>query len=127
MIDLRTTDRDKTRNTTKELLAHAAAVAVRMAFPIPTDPDLLLNRKDIAAALTAAGYRVTESTLATKASRGGGPMFRRFGSRPLYRWSDALAWARGRLGPPLRNTSEGKVDASKGVRQDRHPLHVPAE
>jgi hypothetical protein len=97
-----------------------------MTVPVFPDPDALMTRDQIAAELTKAGFPVRAKTLATKATRGGGPMFRRFGSRPLYRWSDALAWAQGRLGPPLRNTSEGHVDASN-VRQDRHPLHVPAE
>jgi hypothetical protein len=101
----------------EELLAHASAVALRMAFPIPTDPDTLLNRRDTAAALTAAGYETAPSTLATTASRGGGPPFRRFGPKPLYRWGDALAWAEGRLGPLSRNTSEAGGDASLDVRQ----------
>ena len=112
MIDLETPEGDNHHNAAKEALAHAAAFTVRMAFPIPTDADSLLNRRDTAAALTAAGYKVTAATLATKASRRGGPVFRRFGSRPLYRWSDALAWAEGRLGPPVTNTSEGSVGPS---------------
>ena len=32
-----------------------------------------------------------EATLATKATRGGGPPFQKFGSRALYRWADASA------------------------------------
>ena len=32
-------------------------------------------------------------TLATKASRGGGPPYRLFGRKPLYRWGDGLDWA----------------------------------
>ena len=43
--------------------------------------------------LTEAGFPVTEATLATKATRGGGPPFQKFGSRALYRWADALLWA----------------------------------
>lgn len=45
-------------------------------------------------------------TLSTKASRGGGPPYYKFGSRALYRWADALAWAEARLGPPRCSTSE---------------------
>ena len=56
---------------------------------IPADPDVLLTRKAAALALTEAGFPVSAATLATKAVRGHGPAFRKFGPRPLYRWSDA--------------------------------------
>lgn len=69
-------------------------------------PDTLLRRRSLAEALASAGFPVTESTLATKASRGGGPPFRRFGLVPLYRWQDALDWAEGRLSPPVTSTAE---------------------
>jgi hypothetical protein len=73
------------------------------------DEDALLGRADVAKALTAAGFPVSPATLATKATRGGGPRYRLFGRRPLYRWGDALEWARGRLSEPVSNTSEAKV------------------
>jgi hypothetical protein len=72
----------------------------------PGTPDPLLTRDAVAAALTAAGFPVKAKTLATKASRGGGPPYRLFGVRPLYRWRAALAWAEGRLSAPRRSTSE---------------------
>jgi hypothetical protein len=77
---------------------------------IPTNQDALLRRKQVADALTEAGYPVTRATLATKATRGGGPPFRLFGRTPLYRWADALRWAEGRLTPPRRSTSEADVE-----------------
>ena len=70
------------------------------------ESDALLTRDQAAAALTAAGFPVKAKTLATKATRGGGPPFQRFGSRPLYRWADALGWAQSRLSPPIGSTSE---------------------
>jgi hypothetical protein len=73
---------------------------------VPENPDARLTRNDIAAALTAAGFPIRPATLATKATRGGGPPFQRFGSRPLYRWADALRWAESRLSPPISTTSE---------------------
>lgn len=73
---------------------------------VPTDPDALLTRDALAAALTARGYPVSVATLATKASRGGGPVFRRFGQRPLYRWCEAVEWAESKLGKPQRSTSD---------------------
>jgi len=71
------------------------------------NPDALLTREQTSEALKEAGYPVEPSTLATKASRGGGPSFHKFGARVLYRWGDALAWARSRLSASRRNTSEG--------------------
>lgn len=73
---------------------------------IPTSPDTRLRRRETAEALTEAGFPITESTLATKACRGGGPPFRSFGRIPLYRWGDSLAWAESRLSAPRRSTSE---------------------
>ena len=73
---------------------------------IPDDRDALLTRKQGAAALTAAGYQTSAGTLSTKATRGGGPPFRHFGPRVLYRWGDLLDWAEGRLGPTVRTTAE---------------------
>jgi hypothetical protein len=73
------------------------------------DEDALLGRADAAKALTEAGFPVSPATLATKATRGGGPRYRLFGRRPLYRWGDALEWARGRLSQPVTNTSEAKI------------------
>jgi hypothetical protein len=71
-----------------------------------TNPDALLTRDNVSAALTEAGFPVKSTTLATKATRGGGPPYRLFGNKPLYRWGDALDWARSRLSAPIRSTSE---------------------
>jgi hypothetical protein len=73
---------------------------------IPDTPDSLLTRDRTAAALTEAGFPVKARTLATKATRGGGPPYRKFGLRVLYRWGDALAWAEGRLSAAYCSTSE---------------------
>ena len=75
-------------------------------MPIPDDPDALLTRKQAADALTARGYPTSDRTLSTKATRGGGPPFRKFGPRALYRWGDLLHWAEDRLSPPRQSTSE---------------------
>jgi hypothetical protein len=92
-----------------------------MTFPVPDNPDALLTRKATASALDASGFPVAEKTLATKATRGGGPPFRKFGPRPLYRWGDALDWAQSRLSPPMRSTSE--ADAAP---KDRPAAAEPA-
>lgn len=77
-----------------------------MPTSIPTNPDALLTRDQNAAALTEAGYPITTATLATKATRGGGPAYQLFGKKPLYRWGVSLAWAQSRLSAPRRSTSE---------------------
>lgn len=81
---------------------------------VPENPDALLTRERTADALTAAGYPVATKTLATKATRGGGPPYSLFSGRALYRWGDALDWARSLTTPPRRSTSEG--DAQHGRR-----------
>jgi hypothetical protein len=83
-----------------------------MIMTIPNDPNARLTRSQTAAALTEAGFPVKSSTLATKATRGGGPAYQLFGQKPLYRWGDVLAWAKGRLTDPRRSTSES--DARSG-------------
>jgi hypothetical protein len=75
------------------------------------DPNELLRRKALAEALTEAGFPTASATLATKATRGGGPPFRLYGRIPLYRWGDALEWAESRLSKPRWSTSEGDVAA----------------
>jgi hypothetical protein len=73
---------------------------------IPNDCDTLLSRDQAATTLREAGFPVSKATLATMASRGHGPIYRRFGPRALYRWGDLITWAEGRLSAPRRSTSE---------------------
>jgi hypothetical protein len=73
------------------------------------DNDTLLGRSDTARALSDAGFPDSPATLAKKATRGGGPRYRLFGRKPLYRWGDALEWARGRLSEPVTNSSEARA------------------
>jgi hypothetical protein len=79
---------------------------------IVQDLDVLLTRRQTAEALTAAGLPIKATTLATKATRGGGPPYQLFGARVLYRWGDALAWAHARLSAPGLSTSERDVRRS---------------
>jgi hypothetical protein len=78
----------------------------RFAMSFPLDPGALLLRKQTAEALTSAGYPTASATLATMATRGGGPPYRLFGRRAVYRLGDALDWAQSRLSAPRRSTSE---------------------
>src|SRR6516162_1590973 len=73
---------------------------------VPTDPDTLLTRSEFAAAITEAGFPTSPKTLASMATRGGGPPYQKFGPRALYRWGPGLAWAQSRLSPPISSTAE---------------------
>ena len=84
-----------------------------MPTPIPDDLDALLTRDATAAALTAAGYPISAKTLSGKATRGGGPPYSLFSGRALYRWGDALDWARSLTTPPRRSTSEADAHAGR--------------
>jgi hypothetical protein len=71
------------------------------------DPDTKLDRAQTASALSARGYKTAESTLASLATRGGGPPYAKFGgSHVLYRWGDSLGWAQKRLSAIVNSTSE---------------------
>jgi hypothetical protein len=88
-----------------------------VVLAVPDNPDALLTREATSAALKLAGFPVETKTLATKASRGGGPPYRLFGRKPLYRWGDALAWAQARLSPPICSTSELEGNSPRGLGQ----------
>ncbi len=73
---------------------------------VDINPEMLLTRDKAATALGERGYPVTKPALATLATRGGGPPYRRFGRRVLYRWGDLLSWAEEHCSTPRRSTSE---------------------
>lgn len=70
-----------------------------------TTPIALLTRRAAAELLTSKGFTTSPKTLAKLACIGGGPPFRRWGSRPVYDPDDLLAWATARLTPPKASTS----------------------
>ena len=71
--------------------ARAGRVATRVR-PMPIHPpdDALLTCDETAEALTRMGFRIKRATLATMATRGGGPDYSVFGRTPLYRWQTSL-------------------------------------
>jgi len=86
---------------------------------IPDSPDALLTRAQAAHALTTLGYPVAPSTLSTKACRGDGPPYRRFGRKPLYKWSDCLRWAEDKMTAPRRKSvHHGEASAGAAARPD---------
>lgn len=72
----------------------------------PISPDVLLRRKQLADALTQSGFPIAAASLATTATRGGGPPYQLFGRVALYRWGNAMQWAEARLSAPRCSTSE---------------------
>lgn len=72
-------------------------------------PDTRLSRRDTAEALTAAGYPISAATLASMATRGGGPEYVLFNGRVLYRFGDALDWAEARTSAPRATACEGRA------------------
>jgi hypothetical protein len=71
----------------------------------PTSP--LLRRDSAAAYLTDKwGIPTSPRTLAKQACVGGGPPFRKAGRVPLYADEDLDQYAREKIGPRVRSTSE---------------------
>jgi hypothetical protein len=54
--------------------------------------DAWLLRDRTATELNERGFKISPASLATKATRGGGPPFRIFGKSAVYRWGDVVAW-----------------------------------
>ena len=63
----------------------------------------VLTRTEAAKVLTESGFPTSPDTLASLASRGGGPPFRKYGRLPLYTTKDLLDWAETRMGPKMRS------------------------
>jgi hypothetical protein len=63
-----------------------------------------LSRVEAAEALSRAGYKISPCTLATLASRGGGPPYAKFGTKPIYTLAELLAWAEGRVSQPCKRS-----------------------
>jgi hypothetical protein len=68
-------------------------------------PDSKLTRVQLAEALTNAGFPTSPATLATKATRGGGPPYQYWGPKPIYTWAPSLEWAERRLSALVESTS----------------------
>src|SRR5262249_13292933 len=81
----------------------ASAASTSVSDPSANE---FLMRIPLAEKLRKVGFPITAKTLATMATRGGGPPYYKFGPRVLYRWSDALRWAQNRLSAARASTSE---------------------
>ena len=64
------------------------------------------DRREAAEYLTERGLKISRNTLQKMATVGGGPKYRRFGTRAVYTDADLDAWASAKLSAPRRSTSE---------------------
>src|SRR5262249_56961612 len=71
--------------------------------------DTRLTRRQAAKALTDCGVPLSEKTLSTKASRGGGPPYQLFGKIAIYTWRTLVAWALAEMREPARSASEHRA------------------
>jgi hypothetical protein len=85
-------------------------------------PETLLGREQGARALTEAGYPTSPATLSTKASRGGGPIYRRFGNRALY-----ISWPGRKARPAPRVAAPAKLKVGVRARTSRKLKGWPDE
>jgi hypothetical protein len=65
-----------------------------------------LTRRELAAFLTERGFPISAATIATRATRGGGPGYLLFSGRALYDEDEALRWAEAATAAPRRRTRE---------------------
>jgi hypothetical protein len=73
---------------------------------IVIEPDKRLDTREASAFLTAIGYATAPATLNKLRCIGGGPLFEKFGRRPLYSETSLLSWVRDRTTHPLRSSSD---------------------
>jgi hypothetical protein len=67
------------------------------------------------------------ATLASLATRGGGPSYRLFGRVPIYSEEDLDAWVEARMGEPVRSTSEARGASREPHRKTPTPSTAPAK
>ena len=65
-----------------------------------------LSRPEAADYIRARGLIISKNTLQKYATVGGGPVYRRFGSRAVYTPADLDAWIEQKLSGPIVSTSE---------------------
>jgi hypothetical protein len=78
------------------------AVPVGQVFQAPH----YLGRKAAAQYITDNYFPCSPKTLAKLACVGGGPEFRKAGRIPIHEPLKLDVWARSRIGPPIRSTSD---------------------
>jgi hypothetical protein len=88
-----------------------------------TFPQLMRRTKAAEYVREVLNQPLEVSTLATMATRGGGPPFHKVGNTVLYPKPGVEAWALERLGRAVRSTSELR-QAPQEPEQRRDPRHL---
>lgn len=70
-----------------------------------TDTKRFLTRAEAADYIASKGAPISKNTLQKFATVGGGPIYRRFGNKSLYRAEDLDAWLTEKMSAPMRSTS----------------------
>jgi hypothetical protein len=81
-------------------------------------------RESAAKFLTEQGLPTSPATLATLASRGGGPSYAVYGRRAIYSEADLIDWAIKRLGKPAATFSEHQAREVDGRPAERAATRV---
>jgi hypothetical protein len=89
------------------------------------EPNRRLDTRAASAFLTASGYTTAPATLNKLRCIGGGPVFEKFGRRPLYSKTALLEWVRARTTHPLRSTSD-LTDTARPIQSARRRQPKPA-
>jgi hypothetical protein len=92
-------------------------------------PDTQLTRPEASVALRAKGFDVSPATLASLATRGGGPRYRVFMGTARYRWGDLLRWAESRVeyrgGPARSGRNQARAEANIAPAAASRPTTEP--
>ena len=84
-----------------------SAANIQPAEEVDPAPGELVRRADAAKYVEDKyGFGCSKRTLAKLACVGGGPRFRMAGRVPLYPKDELDAWARAKIGPLIKSTSE---------------------
>jgi hypothetical protein len=78
----------------------------------------VLTRVQAAQILTGWGFPTSPKTLETLVSKGGGPVFRKFGRTVLYTREDLRDWVEKRMGPRMKSSH---VPVSPGEKAPMKP------
>ena len=74
---------------------------------LPSSGNRYLRRPEAAKYVEEKhGFKCSSQWLAKLAVVGGGPVYRKAGRTPLYETPELDRWAKARIGPPQRSTSE---------------------
>ena len=69
-----------------------------------------LDRREAAKFLSERGFKIATTTLAKYACLGGGPVYEKFGRRPLYTEASLMEWVASKMSGQRQSTSDPGTD-----------------